>query len=157
MLLIVGFTFAAEPAPAPGAALVSTPVTADPTGPFVLRVDPFVVARVGEATTVSIRITAPGQTRLYQDQVSVEVKDPKGFVLGTLVLPPAESYHDPFTSADRAVYRGETEFLLPITASPGMKGRVDLTVDVSWQGCSDNTCYMPASQSFNVPVRVKAA
>ena len=43
----------------------------------------------------------------------------------------------------------------PLTAPADLvEGRVDVTLSVGWQGCSDRLCYPPSGQTFNVPVRV---
>ena len=75
--------------------------------------------------------------------------------VGELTLPRGTPHQDRYGGPPRDVYRGDTEVHVAVTAPATAAGRADMTLAVFWQGCSEDLCFMPAEQTFNVPVRVK--
>jgi thiol:disulfide interchange protein len=156
-LLVWSVARAEEPAPAvdPSTAPITTATTAADAGPFECTVDPFVTVRAGETEELRIKLSMAKGTKLYVDQIYVEFTNAAGLVPGDVVLPPGETYDDPHSGETRQVYTSETRITVPVTSpADHAVGRVDMTVSVGWQGCSDRLCYMPSGQTFNVPVRV---
>ena len=157
-ILLSTAAYADEPAPPdPKAAPITTATSPQSPGPFTCKVDPYVTVQQGGTVGVRIVLTAPDGTHLYRDQVDVEVTDAAGLVVGTLVLPAGQPFEDPWGGGQREVLSGDATLMLPLTAPIDARGRLDLSIDVRWQGCSDHMCFMPGGQSFNLPVRVKKA
>lgn len=78
--------------------------------------------------------------------------------IGELDMPKGKTWFDPFEEMDRQVFEGDTVLVVPVTASTqAPAGGHDIAVAVRWQGCTSRKCYMPGTQTFNVPVRVKEA
>lgn len=156
LLLLVGDLWATEPVD-PTALPVSTATTATEPGPFRASVDPFVAGTAGETVDVRFTLAIPKGTKLYRDQLGVEVLDAAGLTPGALELPPSVSFMDPFSGAPREVYADRVTLNLKVTIPASAKGRKDMRVQVFWQGCGEGICYVPSAQTFNVPVRVKPA
>ena len=155
LLGLVGASLARAEAPIdPKSLPISSATTPADPGPFRCAVDPFVAVAAGETAMIRFTLSVPENTKLYRDQIAVEVLDAAGLKPGALVLPASHPFEDPYGGGPREVYSANAELLLPVTAPGTALGRADLTVVVSWQGCGDSMCYMPGSQTFNVPVRV---
>jgi thiol:disulfide interchange protein len=144
-------------APDPKASPITVAITDPSPGPFTCVVDPYVVVRQGEVVAVEIRLQVPAGKKLYRDQVAVVVGSFGGLVAGTLVLPAGVMHTDAWGGEPREVFDKDTVIVQPLNAPVGLSGRVDVSLEVQWQGCSDQMCFMPGGQSFNLPVRVKAA
>ncbi|MCB9780278.1 MAG: protein-disulfide reductase DsbD N-terminal domain-containing protein [Alphaproteobacteria bacterium] len=163
LLLLLPVALANEPAadvapppPDPAASPITIPLSPDNPGPFRCKVDPFFVVQEGTTGQLSIKlqIDAP-EHLLYVDRIGVEAKDAGGLTVGELTLPPGQPHTDPWGGDPRDVYAQDTEFTVAVTAPKGLGDRVDLSLTVFWQGCSAAMCFMPAEQTFSVPVRIK--
>ena len=148
------FPAAAEDQVDPKSLPISSATTPAEPGPFSVKFDPFIVVPAGKTVDVRFTLTVPAHTKIYKDQVSVEVLDAAGMTVGTVELPAGESFEDPYGGGLREAYAVDTQFALPLVAPSRKAGRVDMSVRVSWQGCGDGMCYMPSSRTFNVPIRV---
>ena len=86
---------------------------------------------------------APGYY-MYRDRMHFSTDTP-GIMLGTPVLPPAETKNDPFFGK-LAIYHHQVTARIPVTRSPGAGDQFELQA-VS-QGCADaGVCYPPHTQT----------
>ena len=156
LLSWLGSAHAAEPAIG-GRDPKTLPITTALTtaaGPFTCVIDPYVAIRAGETAAVRIRFTVPASERLFKDKIAVQVVDAAGLTVGALVLPPADPFKDPQLGTLRDSYDADVEITLPVSAPNDSKGRVDMTLAVSWQGCCDAPASAAATETFNVPIHV---
>ncbi len=100
----------------------------------------------GEGTNAQLSVTlkVPAGYHLYADQVAISAAG-KIKLVPRSVHEPVE-WQDVFTGDKAKVYERDETFKY------GFDGEVvyPVTVNVRWQGCSESTCFMPASTNISV-------
>ncbi len=134
-------------------------------GPLALAQD-FDVEPVAITGTASQERLAPGdslqlvltlkiesQFYLYQDKVTLALKDIPGFIAGEPILPEAASKFDKIMEKEVAIYQGQAVLRLPVTAGSDVpEGPVTLIAEVGFQTCTESYCLMPTT--VDVPVEI---
>ncbi len=119
--------------------------------------DPFSVSTVmqkadnGE-TVLSVSFTVPKQHHLYADRIKVDTAG--NIELVPKDIPRPEQKPDQFTGETTGVYEHDVTFLYTVRGGSG----APLEIAVSYQGCSETTCFLPATRklSVNMPATVPA-
>ncbi len=113
-------------------------------GGAVIAGDPFgVVASGGTRGTsavVQVSFTIPPHHHLYADQLSVQLE---GKALAAIELPSPAALRDVFSGENRQAY---TSDFTAVYALSGVGG----TVEVSYQGCDESTCFFPQTRTFTL-------
>jgi thioredoxin:protein disulfide reductase len=127
--------------------------------------NPFHV-EVGSATipaggrgSVEILVVVPEGHHVYRDMMDVAVPDPGSFKPGKARFPKGILEDDPATPGiTREIFHQSVRILLPIAVPATVKpGAYDLDVEVSYQGCKSNLCFMPQRDTLPVAVKVTEA
>ncbi len=81
---------------------------------------------------------------LYRDQLSFSSED------GDLKVtwPTTQTKKDPFTKEDVVVY-GQGKHVFSLKLLPAKPATSEFSIKVNYQGCSNETCFFPTSQTFN--------
>ena len=96
------------------------------------------------APELSVVFTIPAHHHIYADQIKVE---PLGaFELLPKSIPPPISKYDAFQEKTVGVYEQDSTFVYSVRGNPPQP----FQVKVSYQGCSETLCYLPASKSFSL-------
>ena len=82
---------------------------------------------------------------LYEDQISITAG--KNIKLTPVDIPKAEVKKDPFSGENTNVYKHDTVFKYNVE---GLKAGSPLKITVNYQGCNDETCFMPQSEDFEL-------
>lgn len=123
--------------------------------------DPVTITAVASADRL-----APGETLqlvltlkiddafyLYQDKVTLALKDAPGFTAGEPILPEPERKFDKVMEKEVPIYNGEVMLRLPVSAGADVaEGPVTLTGVVGFQSCTESYCLMPTT--VDVPVEI---
>ncbi len=92
---------------------------------------------------------------LYQEKIGIIMQQDSGVSLGKFQLPPATIKKGVFlpdgTIGDIAVYYHTLDLSVPLQRTT--KDATNITLQVSYQGCSDDgICFPPAKQQFELPL-----
>jgi thiol:disulfide interchange protein DsbD len=131
---------------------LSSTAMAGKTPPFAAVAEPVDV-KVGQPTTLSVRVVVPQGCKVYRDMMGVEVVDAAGLTLGKPSFPPAEKTLDPVFGVERELYR--MDVWIELAVGPIAAAGVYLPVlDVRWQGCKDKLCYLPQTEQVTATITV---
>ncbi len=125
-------------------------------GEYAAPADPFPVAVAldGDAVSglrVSVRVTVPGQHRLYAEAFAVDAVPPVRLV--PLNVPEPIRLPDPFSGGHKAVYTGS--FTAVYAVADGATGRLEVVV--RRQGCSADVCFLPTASTVVLDATATAA
>ena len=116
----------------------------------------FKVSVVGGERALTARFDIADCCYLYRDKTKFEVEG-KGVRLGKYTLPPGEKKVDEFFGATEVYHRG-FDVTLPLQLAANAAS--DVTVKVSYQGCSEKgvtICYPPTTKTFSVKLAAGSA
>ncbi len=104
--------------------------------------DPFAVETAlqrGAPALLRVTFRVPARHTLYEHMIQVEAVRPEGVRLQANAPPPAKRKHDDMLDQEVSYYDAD------VTLAYQVQGLGDdtLTVAVSYQGCSENVCFMP--------------
>jgi len=86
--------------------------------------------------------------------LSVKVEPVEGLVVGKPKWPSPDRFTVAVINEEFWVYQGKVRGLLPLTfaMAPG-RGEVVIRITVTYQTCSESTCFMPGSASLELPIK----
>ena len=139
----------------PGFALAQQPT--EVVDPFRVEIAGIEVPAGGSAD-LGILLVVPTDHHVYRDMLEVRIDEPGAFTHGELDVPMGELVPDPaFPEKKRELYHETLTMTLPVTAPAGATGDHELEVQVRYQGCKGNLCYLPREQSIPVTFTVTPA
>jgi thioredoxin:protein disulfide reductase len=154
------------------ALIVSLLVPLGPGGAGLLTVreakaadNPFHV-EMGSATipaggrgNVEILVVVPEGHHVYRDMMDVAVPEPGLFKPGKARFPKGIMEDDPATPGmTREIFHESVHIALPISVPATMKpGSYELAVEVAYQGCKSNLCFMPRRDTLSAAIKVTEA
>ncbi len=112
------------------------------------------VLRAGKETEkiLIINFSSPKDYYLYADKIKINVKQPVGALLVPDNIPEPVEKADPFSNKKLLVYTNTSFFEYKVK---NLGNNEPLAIEVSYQGCSPNLCFMPESKQFQLSL-VKA-
>lgn len=122
-----------------------------------LAPDKAPVLQTGKKGSFSIRMSVQKGFYLYKEALAISINPVKGIKAGDPVLPPSHTKMDPETQAEIEVFTGESTISVPLSVSEGAPARGKLVVKIDYRGCSARMCYMPTSQTLEIPFTVEKA
>ena len=103
-------------------------------------------AKVNDAMQVEAGVTIADEIYLYENKFSVKIKGDT-FSVSKVDKPQAVEHHD------SQVFRSSPNFILTLSNPKHLTGKQDITVVVSYQGCSDQgLCYNPSTKEFPLTI-----
>lgn len=111
-------------------------------GSWLRAQDPFTVEtdlQRGPPAVLTVSFRVPAEHYLYAHMIQVEPLQPAGVALTPLTTPPATVRYDPTFEKDLSTYDKDTVFTYRVD---GLADG-DLTVAVSYQGCTESMCFLP--------------
>jgi hypothetical protein len=87
---------------------------------------------------------------------TLTVADANGLLPSPPVYPPGKAYKS-IATGDSAVmtYDGKFSIKLPVKIGTAKPGKYELTGEVRYQACNDQTCFFPIKEQVTIPVVVK--
>lgn len=89
-------------------------------------------------------------------RTTVEIPRDQSYRLaGKISGPPPRTEHSPVFDLEVQTYEGRVEFVLPLEKNPAAKGAssTSLTVEITYQACSDETCLLPQTDRITAQGR----
>jgi len=159
----------------PGANSTGTPVASDNSaqGTTTTKAPPADVVRVqpasvelkaGSSVEASIKLTVANGYHInanppsfsYLIATQLEVEPGSGVTPGKPIYPSSVTRKFAFSKDPLAVYEGETEIKLPLSAAASaQKGAQTLKGKLRIQACDEEACYPPRTIETSIPVTVK--
>ena len=103
-------------------------------------------AKVNDMMQVEAGVTIAKEIYLYEKKFSVKIKGDT-FSVSKVVKPKAVEHHD------AQVYRTSPNFIITLKNSKHLTGMQKITVQISYQGCSDQgLCYNPTTKEFPLTI-----
>ncbi len=117
-------------------------------GDFLMPNDAFKpYAQVNSQEQIEAGIVLGEKIYVYEEKVNVTLVDGKGIVVSKMISPKSVQHHDTL------VFLESPKFILHLANESGTSGKKEVTVKVSYQGCSDDgICYEPSEKSFTLTV-----
>ncbi len=118
------------------------------------------VDRLAPADSLQLVFTLKidGEFYLYQDKVTLALKDAPGFTAGEPLLPEPERKFDNVMEKEVPIYRGEIILRLPVMAGADVpEGPVTITGVVGFQSCTSSYCLMPTTVDVPVAITIDSA
>ena len=117
-------------------------------GDFLLPKDAFKpYAKVNAHEQIEAGIVLGKKIYVYEEKVKVALTNGKGIIVSKMIAPKSVLHHDTL------VFLKSPKFILNLTKKAGVSGTKELTVTVSYQGCSDDgICYEPSEKTFTLSV-----
>lgn len=110
----------------------------------------------GAKGVARVTIVVPPGHHVYRDMMWVKNGHASGIVLGEASFPPGLDKPDPANpGATRELFDMNVIIEVPVTA-PAQPGEHRATIEVGYQGCKGGLCFMPATESHEVVVKVAA-
>ncbi len=107
----------------------------------------------GDSLQLVFTVKIENDYYLYQDKVTLALKEAEGFIAGEPVLPEADTKFDKIMEQEVSIYQGQVIFRLPVAAGSGVAdGPVTLTGVLGFQTCTESYCLMPTT--VDVPVEI---
>ncbi len=124
--------------------------------PFAASVSPLTKSiQPGSEFEISALIKIKPHYFIYKDRTKIEVEPSDGFAFGDVIFPKAETKFDKFLEQNVDIYKGSPSFSLKASANNEIKpGQYDVKLFVYYQGCSEETCYLPQRKEFTISVTV---
>ncbi len=139
----------------PGVVIAQQP--AEIEDPFRVEIASIDVPAGGSAE-LGILLIVPAEHHVYRDMLEVRIDAPGVFEVGEPDLPLGELEPDPaFPDKKRELYHDTFTMKLPISAPAGAAGSHEIEVQVRYQGCRGNLCYLPRERSIPVTLTVTPA
>ena len=114
--------------------------------------------KVGESFDISVNINIAPNHFLYQEKLKIEFMPTENFIFSPAILPPAETKHDKFLDKNVEIFKKSVKLTSKVSVSPeGNPGRQSLELVVYFQGCSEDTCFLPQRKKFNLSIEVLPA
>ena len=104
--------------------------------------DPFTVETAlqrGPPAVLAVTFRVPAEHYLYAHMIAVEPVQPPGVTLAALTTPTPKVRYDATFEKDLSTYDNDVTFTYRVD---GLAGG-DLTVAVSYQGCTESMCFLP--------------
>ncbi len=116
-------------------------------------------AVTGEAIPVSISFRIPPKHFLYRDKISLSLPKEEGdFRLTPLVFSPSIHKEDPFFHKEVDIYEGGALIQTELEILPQARvGRHKLSMELTYQGCSESLCFRMMRKEVPVTITVEAA
>jgi thiol:disulfide interchange protein DsbD len=112
----------------------------------------------GDSLQLVFTLKIDGDFYLYQDKVTLALKDTPGFTAGDPILPEAERKYDNVMEQVVPIYRGEVKLRLPVVAGADVPdGPVTLIGVVGYQSCTSSYCLMPTTVDVPVAITIDPA
>jgi len=137
----------------PSLALAQQP--AEVEDPFRVEIAAIDIPAGGSAE-LGVLFVIPAEHHVYRDMLEVRIDDAGGFQPGQLEVPLGEFEPDPaFPEKKRELYHDTFTMNLPLITGEGVTlGEHEIEVQVRYQGCRGNLCYLPREQSIPVTITV---
>lgn len=104
--------------------------------------------RMKDASTLAVTYTIAPDYYLYRDKLKFSVKSPEGVILAKPVTPQPDVKEDPNFGRTEVYHR---DFTAEVPLSRALGAGEQLTVEISYQGCSEKgICYPPIDKSFTL-------
>ena len=139
----------------PGLSFAQAPAQVE--DPFRVEIASIDVPAGGSAA-LGVLLVIPAEHHVYRNMLEVRLDQPGPFQIGELDLPLGELEPDPaFPEKKRELYHETFTMTLPLsTAADAALGDHEVEVQVRYQGCRGNLCYLPRERSVPVTLTVVA-
>lgn len=143
--------------------IIFTTLTAIPLSAIYAEEEPFhiefsptkVEVRQAEGFDLNVLIKVAPHHFLYKDKTRLESEPINGFVFGPVVLPEAEIKYDKFLDTKVAIFKERVAITSSVSVSNNVvPGSYDIKSIVYYQGCSEDTCFLPQKKEFTIHVSV---
>ncbi len=128
------------------------------TVPFQITVDPVPEeVAPGEKFNIRVVINIIKGYQLYAENTSLSVIDSPGIVFSKVKNPPSviKKWSD---GLEMRVYKKKAAFELPVMVDNSSKpGKRTIVLKMAFQGCSENSCFMPEIKELKVAFSVLSA
>ena len=136
----------------PGLALAQQPGQVE--DPFRVEIASIDVPAGGSAQ-LAVLLVVPAEHHVYRDMLELRMDQPGPFELGEPDMPLGDLEPDPaFPDKKRELYHESFTITLPIQAQAAAVGTYEIEVQVRYQGCRGNLCYLPRERSVPVTLTV---
>ena len=141
----------------PGAVpLLSAPLARATMNPFHVEVEAPKLAP-GATGVARVMIVVPEGHHVYRDMMWVKVTSPGTLQPGPASFPPGLHKPDPANpGATRELYDMNVVIEVPVTA-PATGSEHRASIEVGYQGCKGGLCFMPATETHDIVVKVDGA
>jgi len=118
-------------------------------------------ARPGASIDAVIAFKCAPRHYIYRDSISVRLKGAEAggppITVGALSLPEAKSKQDKFLEKEVQYFDGDFSVRVPLQVGEGaLAGSYRVTLEVTYQGCGAERCYLPRTTEIELPVTVVA-
>ena len=114
--------------------------------------------RPGGEVTAVVSFTCAPEHYLYEHKLSVELvqgEEDTYFRAGDLSTPEPKSKYDEYLQKEVRYFDGEFQVELPILIATGAEtGEYELSLQVGYQGCGPERCYLPQEKELAVALQV---
>lgn len=111
----------------------------------------------GQSLDLTVTFTIAPKHYLYANQTSVTPAGAPGLSFGKVKAPAGTRKQDPYIGAV-VVYKTSVVFMLPVLVARDIQpGRRTLVVAVTYQGCTDTTCFPPQKRELKAEIVVADA
>ena len=111
----------------------------------------------GDDFAININIDIQPHYFLYEDKMRVEFEPSSLFTFGQLQLSDSVAKYDKFLEKDVKIYKNKAELSSLVSFNSNVNpGQYSIGLTVYYQGCSEETCFLPMRKKFTVPVTVTA-
>ena len=127
------------------------------TLPFILFLIPFCMAEENfivsarlenrDNPTLVVNFSIAADCFLYADKLSVDIPATSGFKLEPSLIPPPIKKEDPFLKKEVAIYEHQLSLKYLVK---GLSANDVLEVNIRFQGCGKDTCFLPESKKFKL-------
>ncbi|MGR3310130.1 MAG: protein-disulfide reductase DsbD family protein [Candidatus Brocadiales bacterium] len=110
----------------------------------------------GDSSRISVGLIVAPDHYIYRDQVRVDVESLEGFQFEPFNFPKPKVKYDIFLEKEIEAYEGEVGLTSTVKVSDKTSpGKYTVKLTVHYQGCSASVCFIPAAESFILPVNVE--
>ena len=111
----------------------------------------------GEDFAINLNIDIKPHYFLYEDKIRVEFEPSDIFTFGELELSKPVTKYDTFLEKEIKIYKNKVELSSSISFDDNVApGQYNIVLTVYYQGCAEETCFLPMRKKFTVPIDVTA-
>jgi len=104
-------------------------------------------AKVNNKEQIEAGVILGQKIYVYEEKLKIELIDANGISVRKTISPKAVKHHDTL------VFLQSPNFILDLGKNAKTTGKKDVTVKISYQGCSDDgICYEPSEKSFTLSI-----
>ncbi len=98
-----------------------------------------------QAVNIEIEISVDPGYYLYQDMLAIRPEPSSGLEFGKAIFPPAHKKYDKILEQEKMIYTGTNVFRLPVTLADQAPETGKVTINIDFQGCSSQVCFLPTT------------